>query len=96
MVFVADAQSGEPIPYLPLGATIQAGKRAPKRTRLAPMLGLQGFHYGADVTLPRDTEKVTVSFGTPVMRHMPAVAGRFVTSRQVSFDWGEVPSGHGH
>jgi mono/diheme cytochrome c family protein len=96
MVFVANAQSGEPIPYLPVGATIYAERQAPKRTRLVPMLGPQGFHYGADVTLPQGTAKVTVTIGTPVMRLMPAVAGRFANSRQVSFDWSDTPSAHHH
>jgi sulfur-oxidizing protein SoxX len=95
MVFVADVQSGEPIPYLPVGATIHAGKQAPKRTRLVPMLGYQGFHYGADVTLPDGTERVTITIGTPTMRLMPAVAGRFARSRQASFDWGGAPTDRG-
>jgi Cytochrome c/Fe2+ transport protein len=96
MVFIADVQSGEPIPYLPVGATVHAGKQAPKRARLVPMLGEQGFHYGADVTLPQGTEKITVTIGTPTIRLMPAVAGRFAKSRQVSFDWSGTPSGHRH
>jgi hypothetical protein len=95
MVFIADLQSGEPIPYLPVGATIHAEKQAPRRTRLVPMLGHQGFHYGADVTLPQGTERVTVTIGTPTIRLMPAVAGRFAKSRQASFDWTGTPSGHG-
>jgi len=96
MVFIADVQSGEPIPYLPVAATIRAGKQAPKRTRLVPMLGHQGFHYGADVTLPGGTEKVTVSIGTPTMRLMPAVVGRFARSRQASFEWGGAPTSRRH
>jgi hypothetical protein len=94
-VFVADARSGEPIPYLPVDATIHAGKQALQRARLVPMLGHQGFHYGADVTLPPGTERVTVTIGTPTIRLMPAVAGRFAKSRQASFDWTGTPSGHG-
>jgi uncharacterized protein involved in high-affinity Fe2+ transport len=89
MVFVSDAVAGEPVPYLPVTATIHADGAAPRALKLAPMLGGKGFHYGADVTLPAKTQKITVSIGTPSVRLMPAAAGRFGKGAEVSFDWGK-------
>jgi hypothetical protein len=50
------------------------------------MLGGQGFHYGADVTLPAKTRKITVAIGKPSLKLMPA-AQRFAKGAEVSFDW---------
>jgi len=86
MVFVSDAVAGEPLPYLPVTATIHADGAAPRLLRLWPMLGGQGFHYGADVTLPAKTRKITVAIGKPSLKLMPA-AQRFAKGAEVSFDW---------
>jgi uncharacterized protein involved in high-affinity Fe2+ transport len=87
MVFVSDTTLGEPVPYLPITATIHADKAAPRMLRLTPMLGGQGFHYGADVTLPAATKKITLVIGKPTVRLMPAAAGRFGRGAEVSFEW---------
>lgn len=89
MVFVSDATLGEPVPYLPVTATIHAGRVAPRVVRLSPMLGGKGFHYGADVTLPAATTKITVAIGRPTLRLMPAAAARFARGAEVSFEWGK-------
>jgi uncharacterized protein involved in high-affinity Fe2+ transport len=86
MVFVTDAVAGEPLPYLPVTATIHADGAAPRLVRLGPMLGGKGFHYGADVTLPAKTRKITVAIGKPTLKLMPA-AQRFAKGAEVSFDW---------
>jgi hypothetical protein len=86
MVFVSDAVAGEPLPYFPVTATIHADGAAPRMLRLSPMLGGKGFHYGADVTLPATTRKITVAIGKPTLRLMPA-AQRFAKGAEVSFDW---------
>jgi cytochrome c553 len=89
MVFVSDTTLGEPVPYLPVTATIHAGRAAPRVVRLSPMLGGRGFHYGADVTLPAATTKVTVAIGKPTLRLMSAAAARFARGAEVSFEWGK-------
>jgi Cytochrome c len=89
MVFVSDATLGEPVPYLPVTATIHTGSAAPRVVRLSPMLGGNGFHYGADVTLPAATTKITVAIGKPALRLMPAAAARFARGAEVSFEWGK-------
>lgn len=88
MVFVADADTGEPVPYLPVSAVIAAGK-APRTVRLAPMIGGAGFHYGADVTLPEGTTKLTLNLGAAGLKTMGAAAGRFGKPVTVSFDWSD-------
>jgi mono/diheme cytochrome c family protein len=89
MVFVSDTTLGEPVPYLPVTATIHAGGTAPRVVRLSPMIGGKGFHYGADVTLPAATTKITVAIGKPTLRLMPAAAARFARGAEVSFEWGK-------
>jgi len=88
MVFVSDTALDEPLPYLPVTATIHADGAAPRVLRLSPMLGGNGFHYGADVALPAATKRITVAIGKPTLRLMPATAGRFSRGAEVSFEWG--------
>ena len=89
MVFVSDATAGEPLPYLPVTATVHADGAAPRAVRLLPMLGGKGFHYGAGVTLAARTRKITVAIGKPTLTLMPAVSERFARGAEVSFDWGK-------
>jgi mono/diheme cytochrome c family protein len=89
MVFVRDATLGEPVPYLPVSATIHADGAAPRVVRLTPMLGRQGFHYGADVTVPAATRKIVVAVGKPMLRVMSTVSDRFARDAEVSFEWGK-------
>ena len=86
-VFVTDRESGEPVPYLPVTATLHAQDAKPRSVRLAPMVDGQGFHYGASVTVPDATEKVTVSIGKPTMQIMPSAKGRFAKPVRVEFEW---------
>ena len=87
VVLVNDLTTGEPVPYLPIRATIHAGKAAPRTVSLAPMVGNQGFHYGADVRLPAATTKITVTIGKPTLRVMSSASARFARTEAVSFDW---------
>jgi uncharacterized protein involved in high-affinity Fe2+ transport len=87
MLFVNDTAGGEPVPYLPVTATIHTEKGSPRVLRLIPMLGGKGFHYGADVTLPPATTKITVALGKPTVRLMPTAGGRFARGAEVSFEW---------
>jgi len=87
MVFVTDRESGEPVPYLPVTATLSAQEMKPRIVRLAPMVSAQGFHYGANVTVPDETETVTISIGKPTMQIMPSARGRFAKPVRVEFEW---------
>ncbi|MET0484444.1 MAG: iron transporter [Candidatus Rokuibacteriota bacterium] len=87
VVLVNDLTTGEPVPYLPISATIHADKSAPRTVSLVPMVGNQGFHYGTDVSLPAATTKITVTIGKPTMRVMSSASGRFARTEAVSFDW---------
>ena len=51
------------------------------------MIGASGFHYGADVTLPDDTTKVTLTLGAASLKTMGAAAARFRKPVTLSFDW---------
>jgi hypothetical protein len=87
MAFITDVKTGEPVPYLPVTASIATAKQAPRQVKLTPMLGGQGFHYGAEVTLPPQPAKVMLSIGATTMRLMPSAAGRFASPQKVSFEW---------
>ena len=89
MAFVTDAATGEPVAYLPVTAVITAAKAAPRTVRLAPMVGDDGFHYGADVTIPQGTTKLTLNVGISALKTTGAAAGRFGKPVTVSFDWSE-------
>jgi mono/diheme cytochrome c family protein len=89
MLFVSDTMLGEPVPYLPVSATIHVDGAAPRVVRLSPMVGRQGFHYGADVTVPPATSKIVVAMGKPALRVMPTVSDRFARGAEVSFEWGK-------
>lgn len=87
VILIDDAQTGQPVPYLPVSATITATKTPPLQVKLLPMLGDMGLHYGADVTLPSSPATISLSIGIPTIRVMPSAAGRFSTAQQMSFDW---------
>jgi uncharacterized protein involved in high-affinity Fe2+ transport/mono/diheme cytochrome c family protein len=87
MVFVSDATTGESVPYLPVSAGIHVQGAPAKVLRLAPMLGRQGFHYGADATLPHGTQRIVLTIGPTTMQVMGADAGRYTRPQTVAFDW---------
>ena len=88
---ITDVQTGEPVPYLPVSATIHAGKKPPRTIKLTPMMSAQGFHYGTDATLPKTTSRITLAIGATMMRVIPSGAGRFSKPQNVSFRWGSQP-----
>jgi mono/diheme cytochrome c family protein len=87
MVFVSDAATGEAMPYLPVSAGIQAQGTPTRSVKLVPMMGRDGFHYGADATLPSSVQKVVLTIGAPTMQVMGADRGRYAKAQTVSFDW---------
>ena len=50
------------------------------------MIGSWGFHYGADITLPDDTTKITLTLGAASLKTMGAAAVRFRKPLTLSFD----------
>jgi len=88
MVFVTDRTSGESVPYLPVSATIRAARQPARRANLAPMVGGQGFHYGANVTLPDGAHTITLTIGPLAVPTMASVKGRFAKPTTVVFERG--------
>jgi len=87
LVFVADKETGEAVPYLPVSLTVKGQGVKPRMLRLNPMLGGEGFHYGADVTIPDEAEELSVSIGRTTMTVMNAARGRFTRPVTARFDW---------
>jgi mono/diheme cytochrome c family protein len=87
MVFVSDATTGEAIPYVPVSAAVHAPGTAARTVKLAPMLGPEGFHYGADTTLPASIRRVVVSVGTPTVRVTGEERTRYAKPHSVTFEW---------
>ena len=88
MAFITERESGEAVPYLPVTATVQAAGAARRTITLRPMIGDEGFHYGADVTLPKRTTKLTLAVGPTTARVSAAAKGRFSKPATAVFDWG--------
>jgi mono/diheme cytochrome c family protein len=86
-VFVTDRQFDEPVPYLPVNAAVQAARRPTERLRLVPKMDERGFHYAAELTLPPQTQKVTVAIGPTTMQLADSVKGKFTQPASVVFDW---------
>ena len=86
MVFVSDRATGEPVPYLPVTATIRASGKPARAVKLSPMVGGQGFHYGASVTLPDTAHTVTLRIGPAAMPVMASAKGRFAKPVTVVFE----------
>jgi len=87
MAFITERESGESVPYLPVTATVQAPGAARRTLTLRPMIGDDGFHYGADVALPKRTTKLTLVVGRTTARVSAAAKGRFSKPTTAVFDW---------
>jgi uncharacterized protein involved in high-affinity Fe2+ transport len=85
--FIADAATGDAVPYLPVSAGIHARGAPPRTVKLVPMLGRDGFHYGADTTLPPETQKVVLSIGATTLHVMGPDSRRFARPQTVAFEW---------
>jgi mono/diheme cytochrome c family protein len=88
MVFVLDRATGEPVPYLPVSATIRASGKPARRLTLSPMVGGDGFHYGVNVTLPGGAHTITLTIGPLAVPTMASAKGRFVKPTTVVFERG--------
>ena len=86
-VFLADPASGEPIPYMPVSARIVVPGKPVETVKLSPSLGQDGFHYGASVTLPAQTSRITLSIGPAAMRLDAGAPDGLRRAQTVSFDW---------
>jgi hypothetical protein len=91
MAFVADRDTAEPVPYLSVTATVHASGRPARTLKLAPMVSGEGFHYGAKVTLPERTTKITLAVGPTTMQVVGTAKGRFGKLVTASFDWALAP-----
>jgi mono/diheme cytochrome c family protein len=85
MAFITDVETDEPVPYLPVTAVLHGAGGAGPAVRLEPMLGSAGFHYGADVALPRDLRRITLAINPPTVK----VLGprRFASPVKAVIDW---------
>ena len=91
MAFITERESGEAIPYLPVTATVQATGMPRRTLTLRPMIGDDGFHYGADVALPKQTTKLTLAVGPTTARVSGAAKARFSKPTTAVFDWATDP-----
>jgi hypothetical protein len=87
VVFIADAASGQAIPYAPVTARIEAAGKPVRTAKLAPAFGAEGFHYAADVTLPAGTRKVTVSVGPAALKVGAGAPPQLTRAQTIVFDW---------
>ena len=90
MAFITERETGEAVPYLPVTvtATVSGGGTGRRTITLRPMVSDGGFHYGADVTLPERTNKLTLVIGATTMRVASSAKGRFTKPVTAIVDWG--------
>jgi hypothetical protein len=87
VAFVADAASGQAIPYAPVTARIEAAGKPARTVKLAPAFGAEGFHYAADVTLPAGIRKVIVSVGPAALKVGAGAPAQLTRAQTIVFDW---------
>lgn len=87
MAFVMDRETDEPVPYLPVTATVQAAGAAPRTLRLTPVVGDRGFHYGVRLALPERTQKITLAVGATTMQVVESARERFKKPVTAVFEW---------
>ena len=87
VAFVADAASGQAIPYAPVTARIESAGKPARTVKLAPAFGAEGFHYVADVMMPAGTHKVTVSVGPAALKVGAGAPAQLTLSQTIVFDW---------
>jgi len=87
VAFVADAASGQAIPYAPVTARIEAAGTPARTVKLAPAFGAEGFHYVADVTLAAGTRKITVSIGPAALKVGAGAPAQLTRAQTIVFDW---------
>ncbi len=87
LVFLADPVSNEPIPYVPVNASIEVPGKPAQQVKLSPSLGQEGFHYSAGVMLPAGTTRITLFIGPTTMRLDRSAPEGLRRTQTVSFDW---------
>ena len=87
MVFVSDVTTGDPVPYLAVAAGVHAQGMPTRVVKLGPMVGGDGFHYGADATLPNRTQRIVLTIGAVTMQVMGADRTRYARPQTIAFDW---------
>ncbi len=85
-VSIADAATGQAVPYLSVRVRIGSGKSA-RSVTLKPAIGPAGPQYGAAVLVPDETESVTVLVGAATVPVKSVEGGKYRTPRRVSFEW---------
>ena len=88
MAFITERATGETVPYLPVRAIVQAAGTTRRTITLRPMFDDRGFHYGADVTLPERTTRLTLVVGPTTARVLAPAKGRYAKPTTAIFDWG--------
>lgn len=87
IAIVTDVASGQPIPYLPVTARVEAAGTAARTVRLAPAFAGDGLQYGAEVALPAKTRKITLSLGRAALRIEAGAPAQLGREQTVAFDW---------
>jgi mono/diheme cytochrome c family protein len=86
-VFLVDASSGGPIPYVPVTAKIDVSGKPALTVKLSPSLGRDGFYYDAPVNIPAEAKRVTLTIGPTTMRLDQGAPEGLKRAQTVAFDW---------
>ena len=87
VAFVLDSASGQAIPYAPVTARLESPGKPARTVKLSPAIGAEGFHYGAELTLPGTTRKIAITVGPPALLSTAGAPAQLRHSQTVVFDW---------
>ena len=86
-MFLVDASSGAPIPYVPVSAKIDVAGKPAQTIKLSPSFGREGFYYDAAVTIPAEAKRITLTIGPTIMRLDQGAPEGLKRAQTVAFDW---------
>lgn len=84
---VTDLASGQPVPYLPVRAVIEAPGKPAIALTLGPRLGPEGLRYEGAVALPAETRRIGLSLGASTVRLLGGEPAAFARPEHLSFAW---------
>ncbi len=86
-VFVTLESSGQPLPYMNVMVRIQNEGQPVRVGRLTPIIGPEGFFYGAEVSLSPQTRQIAISVGPTGARVVPGAPEGLKQTMTATFPW---------
>lgn len=86
-VFVTLESNGQPLPYMNVMVRIQNEGQPVRVGRLTPIIGPEGFFYGAEVNLSPQTRQIAISVGPTGARVVTGAPEGLKQTMTATFPW---------